>query len=95
MAPLAKLVIIGLVAGIGSGFFGIGGGVIIVPAPDLLGRLQPAPCVGTSLAVLLPPVGLAATAEYYRKGNVDLPAAMVIAVALLLGGYAARSPPTR
>jgi uncharacterized membrane protein YfcA len=44
--------------------------------------------VGTSLAVLLPPVGLAATLEYYRKGDVDIRAAMIIAVSMLLGGYA-------
>ena len=87
MAPLAKLVVIGLVAGIGSGFFGIGGGVIIVPALIYWAGYSQHRAVGTSLAVLLPPVGLAATAEYYRKGNVDLPAAMIIAVGLLLGGY--------
>ena len=80
------LIAIGLLSGVVSGLFGIGGGVIIVPAlVYLLGYTQHA-ATGTSLAVLLPPVGLAAVLEYYRNGNVDLKAALVIALALFLGG---------
>ena len=88
MAMVAKLVIIGVVAGISSGFFGIGGGIVIVPALIYWAGYNQHRAVGTSLAVLLPPVGLAATLEYYRKGNVDIQAAMIIAVSMLLGGYA-------
>ena len=87
MATVAKLVIIGVVAGISSGFFGIGGGIVIVPALIYWVGYNQHRAVGTSLAVLLPPVGLAATLEYYRKGNVDIRAAMIIAVSMLLGGY--------
>lgn len=87
MATVAKLVIIGVVAGISSGFFGIGGGIVIVPALIYWVGYNQHHAVGTSLAVLLPPVGLAATLEYYRKGNVDIRAAMIIAVSMLLGGY--------
>ena len=87
MATVAKLVIIGVVAGISSGFFGIGGGIVIVPALIYWVGYTQHRAVGTSLAVLLPPVGLAATLEYYRKGNVDIRAAMIIAVSMLLGGY--------
>jgi uncharacterized membrane protein YfcA len=87
VATVAKLVIIGVVAGISSGFFGIGGGIVIVPALIYWVGYNQHRAVGTSLAVLLPPVGLAATLEYYRKGNVDIRAAMIIAVSMLLGGY--------
>jgi uncharacterized membrane protein YfcA len=67
--------------------FGIGGGVVIVPALVYgLGFTQQR-ATGTSLAVLLPPIGLAAAVEYYRHGNVDLGAALVIAPAMFLGGW--------
>ena len=87
MATVAKLVIIRVVAGISSGFFGIGGGIVIVPALIYWIGYNQHRAVGTNLAVLLPPVGLAATLEYHRKGNVDIRAAMIIAVSMLLGGY--------
>ena len=74
MATVVKLVIIGVVAGISSGFFGIGGGIVIVPVLIYwVGYNQHLLAVGTSLAVLLPPVGLAATLEYYRKGECGHP----------------------
>lgn len=81
------LAAIGLFAGVASGLFGIGGGILIVPSlVYLLGYSQKL-AIGTSLAVLLPPVGIAAAVEYYRHGNVDLVAALVIAVCLLAGGW--------
>ena len=78
---------IGLAAGVLSGVFGIGGGVVIVPALIYLAGFRQHVATGTSLAVLLPPVGVAAVAEYYRHGNVDLRAALVIAIALTAGGW--------
>lgn len=86
-APLYMLVGIGLVAGVLSGVFGIGGGVIIVPALMYLTGFPQKVAIGTSLAVLLPPVGIAAVAEYYRHGNVNLHAALIIAVTLAAGGW--------
>jgi uncharacterized membrane protein YfcA len=81
------LAAIGLAGGLASGVFGIGGGVVIVPALVYgLGFTQQR-ATGTSLAVLLPPIGLAAAVEYYRHGNVDLGAALVIAPAMFLGGW--------
>jgi uncharacterized protein len=85
--PLYLLVGIGLFAGVLSGVFGIGGGVVIVPALIYLAGFRQHVATGTSLAVLLPPVGIAAVAEYYRHGNVNLYAAMVIAVTLAAGGW--------
>jgi uncharacterized membrane protein YfcA len=80
------LLLIGLVSGLLSGLFGIGGGVLIVPAFIYLLGFSQHKATGTSLAVLLPPVGLAAVAEYWRRGNVDLHAAMIVAAALFVGG---------
>ena len=86
--PLVVLIGIGLIAGVLSGVFGIGGGVIIVPALiDLVGFRQHV-ATGTSLAaVLLPPVGIGAVLEYDRHGNVNLYAACVLAVTVTIGGY--------
>jgi uncharacterized membrane protein YfcA len=78
---------IGLAAGLLAGFFGIGGGVIIIPALVYLLDYSQHRATGTSLAVLLPPVGIAAFIEYYRHENVDIPAAIVIAAALIAGGW--------
>lgn len=86
ISPLL-LVLIGLVSGIAAGLFGIGGGVLIVPALIYLAKFEPHLAIGTSLAVLLPPVGLGAVIEYYRQGGVDIKAALVIALALLVGGW--------
>lgn len=83
----AAFLAIGLVAGIASGLFGVGGGVLIVPALVLLLGFSQELSVGTSLAVLLPPVGLAAVLEYYRHGNVNLKAAVLIALGLFAGAW--------
>ena len=67
--------------------FGIGGGVVIVPALIYLAGFTQHRATGTSLAVLLPPIGVAAMWEYYRNGNVNLHAAMIIAAAVIAGGW--------
>lgn len=79
------LIIIGLLAGILSGFLGIGGGIIIVPALVYLCGFSQIKAQGTSLAILLPPVGILAFIEYYKRGNVDIKAGIIIAIALVLG----------
>src|SRR5665213_3090466 len=86
-APLYMLVGIGLVAGVLSGVFGIGGGIIIVPALMYLTGFPQKLAIGTSLAVLLPPIVIAAVADYYRHGNYILHAALIIAVTLAAGGW--------
>ena len=81
------LALIGLSAGVLSGLFGIGGGILIVPALMYgLGFSQKL-ATGTSLAILLPPVGIAAVMEYYRQGAVDIKAAMIIAVMVVAGSW--------
>lgn len=88
MSQWLIFVIIGVCGGVSSGLFGIGGGVIIVPALIYWSGFSQHRATGTSLAVLLPPIGLAATLEYYRNGNVDLKAAMIIAVSMLVSAGA-------
>ena len=81
------LIVIGVIAGVLSGVFGIGGGVVIVPALIYLAGFRQHQATGTSLAVLLPPIGIAAAYEYYRNGNVDIRSAAFIAAGVLAGGW--------
>ncbi|HQG32402.1 MAG TPA: sulfite exporter TauE/SafE family protein [Deltaproteobacteria bacterium] len=92
---IALLIIIGLGSGIMSGMFGIGGGIIIVPALVYLMGFSQHEAIGTSLAILLPPVGLGAVLEYYRHGNVDLRSAIIVALGLFLGAWLASSVANR
>ncbi|MGZ8916556.1 MAG: TSUP family transporter, partial [Methylobacter sp.] len=70
MPPWLIFVIIGILGGISAGFFGIGGGII--PALIYWAGFSQHLATGTTLAVLFPPIGLAAAFEYYRHGNVDV-----------------------
>ena len=79
---------IGLVAGVVSGLLGIGGATLAVPALVLLAGLSQHTANGTSLAALLLPVGLLGALEYYKRGQVNVPYAAVIAVGLFLGAFA-------
>jgi uncharacterized protein len=87
MPTLVLIAAIGLVGGVLSGLFGIGGGLVIVPALILLAGFPIATAAGTSLAALLLPVGALGALEYYRAGHVDVRAAAIIAVGLLIGAY--------
>jgi uncharacterized membrane protein YfcA len=77
--------VIGLVAGVFAGMFGIGGGLIIVPALIFLMDFKELRAIGTSLAALIPPVGLLGAFEYYRNGHVDVKVALLIAAGLAVG----------
>lgn len=79
--------LIGLAAGVLSGLFGIGGGVLIVPALIFITRLQPLTATGTSLAALLLPVGALGAWQYYKQGNVNVAAALCLALGLAVGAY--------
>ena len=79
--------VIGTVAGILSGLFGVGGGLIIIPALIYFAGYSQLQATGTSLAVLLPPIGIMATAEYYRRGCVNMKAALIIAGTLMLAAW--------
>lgn len=78
---------IGLAAGVLSGLFGIGGGIVIVPALLFFARMSPATATGTSLGALLLPVGALGAYEYYRTGNLDVRSSLLLAVGLFFGAY--------
>ena len=67
--------------------FGIGGGLIIMPALLFLVKMKPAEAIGTSLAALIPPVGLLGAMEYYRQGSINIRYAALIALGLFAGAY--------
>jgi uncharacterized protein len=79
-------VLIGLVAGISSGFFGIGGAVILIPAIIYIFKFSQHMAQGTALAALLLPVGILAVIKYYKAGNINIQAAAFIALGFVVGG---------
>ncbi len=81
-------ILIGLAAGVLSGLFGIGGGVVIVPALLYFAKMQPSMATGTSLGALLLPVGALGAYEYWRNGNIDLRASALLAAGLFFGAFA-------
>lgn len=81
------LLAIGLIAGVFSGMFGIGGGLVIIPALLFILKMKELDAIGTSLAALIPPVGLLGAAEYYRNGNINIKYAALIAFGLFIGAY--------
>jgi len=78
---------IGLVAGVLGGIFGVGGGVLIVPALVLILHASQHSATGTSLGALLPPVGLLGALEYYRHGEINLMWSLCLGLGLLIGAY--------
>jgi len=80
-------IIIGIVAGIFGGFFGLGGGVIIIPTLIYLFKYSQHQAQGTALATLLPPIGLLAVLRYYRDGHVHIKPAIFMSLGFFIGGY--------
>ncbi|MCP4649499.1 MAG: sulfite exporter TauE/SafE family protein [PVC group bacterium] len=80
-------IVIGLVAGICGGFFGIGGATVIVPALVLFLGFSQHQAQGTTLAAMIPPIGLLAALRYYQQGNVKISAALFIALGFFIGAY--------
>ncbi len=86
-STLLILVVIGLFAGVLSGMIGVGGGIVIVPALVYFLGLTQLEAQGTSLALMLPPIGILGAMNYYKSGNLEWKYAAVIAVTFVLGGY--------
>ncbi len=86
MGPLLY-VLIGVLAGVSSGFFGIGGGIVMVPALVLLAGFTQHQAQGTALAAMIPCVTFFAAFRYYQGGNVKVLTAVFIAAGIFLGGY--------
>lgn len=79
-------IILGLITGIASGVIGIGGAVIIIPALVFIFGFTQHQAQGTTLALMVPPIGILAAMTYYKNGNVDLKIAGLICVGFLIGG---------
>lgn len=84
---VSLLILIGVAAGVLSGLIGIGGGIIIVPCLVLLLKFPQKEAQGTSLAILLLPIGILAVTEYYKQGFINVKYAVIVAVAFIIGGY--------
>lgn len=81
------VLLLGLGVGVLVGLLGIGGGVVLVPALVYLLRMDQHVAQGTSLFILLPPLGLGALREYWKQGQVDVRAGILCAFGILAGGY--------
>jgi uncharacterized protein len=82
---LLLLMILGLVVGVVSGMLGLGGAVLVIPMLVLVFGFTQQQAIGTSIAMLLPPIGIFAFLQYYRAGYVHIPAAGMLAVGFACG----------
>jgi uncharacterized membrane protein YfcA len=81
------LIVIGIITGIMAGMLGIGGAIIMIPALVFFLGISQQTAQGTSLAVMLPPVGIIAAYNYYKAGHVNIWFAIILAVFFLVGSY--------
>ena len=86
MNVVAVSLIIGFVAGIFSGLLGLGGGIIMIPAMIYIFKMSQHTAQGTTLAIMVLPIGLLAAITYYRAGHVNLTVALLVALGFFLGG---------
>lgn len=87
MEIIPAYIVLGLIAGVLSGMVGIGGGIVIVPALVVLFGFTQHTAQGTTIALMIPPIGILAAWAYYTNGYVDVKAASIICLGFLLGGY--------
>ena len=84
---IIMLLVVGLAAGMLAGLVGVGGGVIIIPALVYILGFTQKEAQGTSLGILLLPVGILAVANYYKQGYIDVKAVVIISLAFVVGGF--------
>ena len=87
LAKFIEFIILGAVGGVASGLLGIGGAVVIVPVLVFMFGWSQHMAQGTTLAMLLPPIGIMAVLRYYNAGNIDLKVAGLLCVGFLFGGW--------
>jgi uncharacterized membrane protein YfcA len=81
------LIVIGIITGVMAGMLGIGGAIIMIPALVYFMGFSQQMAQGTSLAVMLPPIGILAAYNYYKAGHVDIKFAVILAITFLIGSY--------
>ncbi|MEN6356390.1 MAG: sulfite exporter TauE/SafE family protein [Armatimonadota bacterium] len=79
--------ILGFLAGILSGLIGIGGATLVIPALVYFFKFSQHKAQGTTLAMMIPPIGFLAAYAYYKAGQVDIKVAAILAVGFFVGGY--------
>lgn len=80
-------VFLGVVAGVMSGLFGIGGGLVMVPVLIYVYGFSQHQAQGTTLAIMIPPIGLLAAWVYYKQGYINIPIALLVCAGFIIGGY--------
>ena len=87
ISQLLILVVIGLMAGALSGFVGVGGGIIIVPAMIYFMNMNQMQAQGVSLALLMLPVGILGVMNYYKAGHIQFNYVLILAVGFVVGSF--------
>lgn len=87
VSTLLLLIAIGIVTGIMAGMLGIGGAIIMVPSLVFILGFSQQMAQGTSLAVMLPPIGIIAAYNYWKAGQMNLKFALILAVCFIIGSY--------
>lgn len=87
VSTLILLIAIGIVTGIMAGMLGIGGAIIMVPSLVFILGFSQQMAQGTSLAVMLPPIGALAAYNYWKAGQMNLKFALILAVCFIIGSY--------
>jgi uncharacterized protein len=87
MTSLFLYIAVGAFAGIISGLIGIGGGIVVVPCLIYIFGFTQHSAQGTTLAMLIPPIGILAVLAYYKQGHANLPVAGLMCAGFVLGGY--------
>ena len=87
MIEILILLAVGLGSGILSGLFGVGGGILIVPSLVFFLGLTQHQAQGTSIGLMLLPIGILAAYNYHQTGNLNIKYGLIIAAAFVVGGY--------
>jgi len=87
MQTILILIFLGAIAGFSAGFLGIGGGVIVIPGLVYLMNYSQLQAQGTSLAMMLPPIGLFAFYNYYNAGYVNVKSAVILVLSFMIASY--------
>ena len=87
VSTILILLVIGTITGVMAGMLGIGGGLVVIPALVMIMGMSQQAAQGTSLAMMLPPIGILAAYNYYKAGHVDIKIALLLAIAFIAGSY--------
>ncbi|MCX6329734.1 MAG: sulfite exporter TauE/SafE family protein [Bacteroidia bacterium] len=87
VSMMVILIIIGVITGLMAGMLGIGGAIIMIPALVFFMGFSQQMAQGTSLAVMLPPIGIFAAYNYWKAGQVDIKFALILAAAFIIGSF--------